>query len=145
MAESIDFRLSYCVPRNLFEGILLLVVHLDNSSMAPSITDFFGAGAVVDASTPSNPKLTITFADFAAQGFTDTTKANDAEGWATALLKKWRAFTLAAGTDETANLTVDAPFVGTTTRNSLPKREYSYSARVYEPDLGASEPSPNNV
>lgn len=111
---------------------------------APTLADFFGANAAIDTTDPANPKLTLTFLDFAAQGFGNTAKASDAEAWAVALVKKWRAATMAA-TDEASNLAVDAPFKGTTTRETLPKIEYSYSVRVFEPDTTASEPDPDNV
>lgn len=111
---------------------------------APAITDLFGANAVVDTTDAANPELRIKFADFSAQGFGNVAKTSDAEAWVVALIKKWRSQTVAA-TDEASNIAVDAPFLGLTTRNSVSVREYSYSARVYEPDTGASEPDPDNV
>lgn len=111
---------------------------------APTIADLFGATATVDTSNASNPKLVIAFTDFSAQGFGNVAKTSDAEAWVVALIKKWRSQTVAA-TDEASNIAVDAPFLGLTTRNNVSVREYSYSARVYEPDTGASEPDPDNV
>lgn len=111
---------------------------------APTLADFFGANAAIDTSNAANPELRIKFADFATQGLSNTAKATDAEAWLVAILKRARAYS-AAATDEMSNVAVDAPFLGLTTRNSVSVREYSYSARIYEPDTGASEPDPDNV
>lgn len=111
---------------------------------APTLADFFGATAVVDTSNPANPKLTIAFSDFSSVGFGSTAKATDPESWFVAILKRARVYS-AAATDELSNVAIDAPFLGLTTRNSANMREYSYTARIYEPDTGAAEPDPDNV
>lgn len=111
---------------------------------ASTIATLFGPNTTVDTTDPANPKLIIPFTDLADVGFTNVAKANDSEGWFTAIVKKARKF-IAAQTDEVSNFDVDAPFLGLTTRNTVLMREYSYSIKIYEPDTGSAEPDPDNV
>lgn len=105
----------------------------------PTIQDLFGTTATV-----TNNTLSIKFADFTDVGWTDAAGTTSAEKWLTAILLKARAFT-AAQIDEMADIEVNAPFLGLVQRNSVNKRQYSYSVNVYETDSGAAAPDPDNV
>lgn len=117
---------------------------------SPIISDFFGPGATVltasgsVTASSSDPALVIKFSDFASLGWGTPSGATDPEKWITAIILKLRAYTAAATTEE-SNIVVQAPFLGLTTRNSVQKREYSYTLQIYEPDTGAANPDPDNV
>lgn len=105
----------------------------------PTLQQIFGA-----TSSVASNSLTINFADFAALGWNDAAGTTDPEKWLAAIIKHARSF-YAANTDDLPAIAIDDPFLGLTTRNSVAKREYSYSVRIYEADSGATTPDPDNL
>lgn len=111
-----------------------------------TIQERFGSNA-----TLSNSILTIDLTDYLNESLNNPNSLTTTDGDKifTALVKKSVAWetALPVGTT-THNVSVAKSsfnFISLEERNSAMKRRYEYGVVVYESDLGASDPDPNNV
>lgn len=117
---------------------------------SPTLGNYFGANVeILTAQTQvnasaGNPAIVIHFADFNAEGLTDSASVSDPDRVLAAIIKKAQAW-LQADTSEDPGAEILTPTKSFTTRNSQQRISWLYYVSFFTPDTTAAAPDPDEV